>query len=464
MTDLEYLAVDVGTTSIKGTVVVPETGVHGVVRKAAFPGPVAGLHPLFHEVSPEAVVDAVREVIRRLLADAPEPSGILLCGQMGGVILTSARGEPLSRYVSWLDKRPLTPHPSGKGTYFDVFLERLGSGVHAQLGNEVRPGLPLPFLFWLAETGALAGKDGIPVTLPDFVAARLCGTRPVIEWTGTTGSLDLKARDWPHAVLERLGLKDLPLAEIVDAHRVVGQCDLGSRRVPVFAPVGDHQCALLGTFLGDGELSVNVSTGSQVAMIAETPDVGDFQVRPYFDGRFLKTVTNLPAGRALNNFVRLLTEIAHAQGAELEDPWPYLLAEAERVSETDMEVDLALFPSPVEGPGAVRNLTESNLRIGHLFRAAFEKMAEHYETFAQRLSPRREWVRVVFSGGLARKSALLRRLVGERLGPNRLSSSTEETLVGLSILARAVSDGVTVERASESLRLLRDERGDLRSQ
>ena len=69
------------------------------------------------------------------------------------------------------------------------------------------------------------------------------------------------------------------------------------------------------------ELSLNISTGSQVSLLTETPLPGNYQTRPYFAGRFLNTITHLPAGRSLNALVELLGELALAEGHVLRDPW-----------------------------------------------------------------------------------------------------------------------------------------------
>jgi sugar (pentulose or hexulose) kinase len=197
---------------------------------------------------------------------------------------------------------------------------------------------------------------------------------------------------------------------------------------------------LAGTGLQAGELSINVSTGSQVAMMTDDVLVGDFQLRPYFDDRYLKTVTNIPAGRALAALVRLLTEIPAAQGVVPDDAWAYAFQQAEALETTDLRTNLAFFPAAVPGPGQLSNLLEGNLTVGHVFRVALTQMAEYYETFATRLAPERSWTRLVFSGGIAQRSALLRRLICDRLGADhRLTASSEDTLLGLMVLARVIS-------------------------
>ena len=65
-----------------------------------------------------------------------------------------------------------------------------------------------------------------------------------------------------------------------------------------------------------GELSINISTGSQVSRRTDRLEPGEVQTRAYFHGDLLQTITHLPAGRSLNVLVRLLTEVARAEGMQ----------------------------------------------------------------------------------------------------------------------------------------------------
>ena len=243
---------------------------------------------------------------------------------------------------------------------------------------------------------------------------------------------------WHQPVIRKLGLDGVRWPEIHPQGTVAGEYTVGSRRLPVFMPVGDYHCSQVGAFLDEGELSVNISTGSAVIQLARGCELGDFQTRPWFDGRFLKTVTHIPGGRALNALVRLLVELAHAQGVKLQDPWDYILAEAARVESTDLRVDPAFYFSAMGDHGAITNAREETLTVGNLFHAAFAGMADNYARCAARVAPGKDWTRLVFSGGVALKTDLLRRLICQRLGQaHRLAASGEDTLLGLLVLSLA---------------------------
>jgi sugar (pentulose or hexulose) kinase len=455
---MSFVGIDIGTSFIKGAVLDAHALRMSHVRRVPFPDPLPGLPPLYREFDPRAVLSAVQRLLADLLAHAAGCEGIVVCSQMHNLVLVSARGEPRSNLTTWQDQRVLLPHPSGQGTYLDVLRQRLSPEQVRQLGNELRPGQPLGVLFWLAEQGQLPGGDAIPASLPDFVLANLCGSVPSTETTNAAahGALNLETLDWHYDVLALLGLGGLRWPALRAHGEVVGRLPVGSHKIPCYTPVGDYQCALMGTLLEPGELSLNISTGSQVSLLQRGAAFGSYQTRPFFDGRFLATITHIPAGRALNALVGLLTELAGTQ--ERPDLWPYIARQAAEVGETEMRVNLAFFDSACGDRGGITQIREAELTVGHLFRAAFQNMADNYYACALQLSPEQGWRNLVFSGGLA-QIAILRQLICERFGGGqaaqayRLCPTTEDTLLGLLGLALAFTGrAASVEQAVALLR------------
>ena len=165
--------------------------------------------------------------------------------------------------------------------------------------------------------------------------------------------------------------------------------------------------------------------------------------------------------------MRLLSELAEAQDVRLADPWAYISQAASAVSGTRLQVDLAFFSSSCGDKGQIANIHEEELTVGHLFRAAFQNMADNYfasalrlaPASAQRISPHKEhleardWSRLVFSGGLAQKMPVLREVICAKFqADSRLSPTSEETLLGLLALALVFSGRLaTVEEAISQL-------------
>jgi sugar (pentulose or hexulose) kinase len=437
---MRYLAIDLGSSFIKGAVLDLDARSFAHVRRQPFPTPILGLPPLHFEIDLHQIVDATRALIDELAREAPDCAGIVICSQMHGLVLVDARGEPASNAITWRDQRALGPHPAG-GTVFEQLELRISPEDRRRLGNELRPGLPLCTLFWLAEQGQLP-EGATAVGLPDFVLAQLCGAPPATEPTiaAAQGMLDLAARDWHRPLLETLRLGRLGLPKIHDLREPIGVISLGARRLPCFPAIGDQQCALLGAALAPGELSLNIATGSQVSTIRPTPAPGDYQVRPFFDGSWLHTITHIPAGRSLELLVALLCELPESQGIQIPDPWGAIARAVAATPETDLEIDLAFFASTLGERGMIGNIHERNLSVGHLFRAAFERMAATYTTCARRIAPEGDWQQLVFSGGLAQNLAALRASIVRQFGaPHRTCSTTEDTIEGLLALALVCS-------------------------
>jgi sugar (pentulose or hexulose) kinase len=363
--------------------------------------------------------------------------------------------------MTWQDQRALLPHPSGAGSTFELLSSRLSGEERRQLGHELKPSLPLCYLFWLAEEKKLPQADLIPAALPDFVLANLSGTAPGIELTnaGAHGALNLETLDWHHDLIARLGLDRLRWPAIRRFGQVAARIEIGGTSLPCYTPVGDHQCAITGAFLGYHELSLNVATASQVTMLTPELALGNYQTRPFFDGRFMNTIARIPAGRSLNVLIELLTELPRAQGLTLQDPWAYIEAAVLATPATNLRVDLSFFASSVGDRGEIANIQEDNLTIGHLFRAAFEQMANNYYACGLRLSPGRDWRNLVFSGGLVQKLAPLRQIIRDKFQLDyRLCASSEDTLLGLLALA-LVADGRVPSVADATALLLRQYRG-----
>ncbi|MCC6862065.1 MAG: hypothetical protein IT158_26065 [Bryobacterales bacterium] len=436
-----FLGIDVGTSFIKAALIdAGALTLRGSVRQP-FPEFLAGLSLKHREVDPRAVMAAVESAIQGLAIDPAACDGVVLCGQMHGFVLVDERGEAVSNYISWLDQR-VSPEE------FEEIASRVSENERAELGNEFRSSIALSLLYWLRRHGQLPEGGATPVSIADYVAGRLCGSPPIMEPTQAAafGALRLGTLDWHREVIGKLGLEALRWPEVRPTGAVAGWWN----NLPCYAAAGDQQCALAGALLGEAELSVNIGTGSQAALIAETPQGGPHQTRPYFDGRFLRTITHIPGGRALRALVGLLTELG---GGDEEEAWRKIEEAAAAAGPTDLRAHIAFFPGPCGERGYLENLHEGNLSVAGVFRAVFESMARNYETCARRLDPERLAKRVVFSGGVARRFALLRELTSQRLAlADRLSPHPEDTLFGMLVLGLGYSGRHgSVREATESI-------------
>lgn len=478
---MQCLGLDIGSSSIKGAVLDLGSGeVHSVVKES-FPDPLPGLPTGRFEIDPTEVVTRTRRVISQLLALAPQANSLFLCGQMGGVVVVGPDNRPITNYLSWRDQRTLAPHGRG-GNTLDEIQRRLGQlrawdnepskllPLHL-LGNELKPGSATSLLFWWQQQAPL--PSGVrPSTIGDFVISQLSGSLPRMERTQAIGLVDLSRNTWNPDAFRALDLAHLDWGELAAAEDPVAHCVIDGRQLAIYPTLGDQQCALRGAGLKLGDLSINVSTGSQVSCVTREFTPGPYQSRCFFHGTYLNTITHLPAGRSLNALVDLITEwpgrsewepgaSAKGQDASVSDfefppaaqpsslnppplppsPWPYIAQAAAAAPDGagGLKCSLSFFDGPLGREGQLNGITTENLTLGHLFRAAFESMAETYARLARVLWPSGDWQRVVLSGGLTQSVPVLRELI-ERHFPGQVveSVAAEETLLGLLAVAREV--------------------------
>jgi sedoheptulokinase len=445
---MRYIGIDLGSTSIKGAVLDLDARALAHVARRPFPPPLPGLPRGFFEVPPAAVLREARAVLDELLDHAPDAGGILLCSQMHGMVLIDDALQPVSNAITWQDGRAL----EGEAPAFDTLRAALTDDDLRRLGNDVWASRPLAVLHWLKQHGQLpAGATAC--ALPDFVAASLCNAPPATDLANAAASAmcDVTTGDWHHDLLRRLGLGDLKLPRIAPHDAVIGHYLHRGGAIPWHPPVADQQCALLGANLQAGELSINISTGSQVALLSDALQHGDFQTRPFFDGQWLLTHIHIPAGRSLNALMRVLTELAAAEGVQLRHAWENIERLAHAAAPSDLQVDLSFFAGALGSEGSITRIREDNLSAGGLFRAAFASMAENYKACAQRLSPAQAWQRIVFSGGLALQSLTLREEMLSRFDcPARLAEGGEDALVGLLAVALQISGRAATMREARA--------------
>ncbi|MEZ5325228.1 MAG: FGGY family carbohydrate kinase [Verrucomicrobiales bacterium] len=440
---MNYLAIDLGSSFLKGAVLHLDSCRYESVLKVATPERLPGSPPNHYEISPSALCNSVASLLDQLLEVAPDAEGLVMCTQMHGIVLVDDDGVAHSNAITWQDQRG--------APYVRWLRERLPSPLLADLGNELRPGVPITTLACLSAEGQLpSGKSLHVVSLPDYVLSQFSGQPAVVDPTNAAayGLFNVREGAWSDEALAAAGLERFRFPRVLSDDGALQTCYQISHRGRVLncpAPVGDHQCALLGSLICEGELSVNISTGSQVSVVSRDFEGGSdlsHQVRPFFAGQFLHTATHIPAGRALNVLMGLLTELPGLAGTPLADPWSLVQKAVDETPLTDLEVELSFFDNGRNSRGGtVRCIREKNFTVGHLFRAAFSGMASDYHRYALGLpTPSKNWSRLVFSGGIANKVPSLRSMVENEFGlPSRLSPTKDDTMLGLQILALRAS-------------------------
>lgn len=320
-----------------------------------------------------AITDLLDEVIH-----GRECSRILVTGQMAGLAFVNEHGQAVAPLISWQDTRVDD-------------LERVQRALPpedlALLGDGLRVGMPLV---------TLSGLDVPPRSyvrsMLGFVVDALTGSRTAFLHAtdaAALGLLDVAACRWSAVALEIAHLESEQLPEPVPDVTIVGTSDRYGAQVAT--AVGDAQAALLGSGLAPGQISMNIATGCQVSRISSTA-TSPAQLRPYFDGKYLQTVTHLPAGRLLREAV--CTDLGHE-------------------------------PSDAQWQEVIDDASDGETATGR----ALETIADACVHAAQRLGGGSE---IVFSGGLAQRIPRLRELITRQLDlPYSVFPGDDAALEGL---------------------------------
>jgi sugar (pentulose or hexulose) kinase len=447
---MRFAVIDLGGSFIKSAIVDPEALALKHVHRTPFPPFLGDLPSSHREVSIEAIRESVESHLDRLEATGIPCDGLLASTQMHGFVLVDEQGRPASNFVSWQDERAL--EPSDGGSAVDRLRISVGDHDFARVGRDLGPGHAAAVLHAMQSRNPSSLDRLTPLPLPNAILGD--GREPSADETlaASFGVYDLQQGSWHEALIARLGLDRLRWPRVTRFRDAIGDWTWGPRRIPIYSPIGDQQAALIGSLLSAGELSINIGTGSQVSVLGDAHPGDSAKSRPYPDGGPLRTVTHIPAGRALNALARLLRRDAERE----EEFWATLDAELRDLPETDLAVDLSFFPAAFGNRGRIENIREASLTAPHLFLAAFHSMASSYFAAAQMLGG--EHRSLVLSGGLAHRSHRLREIVARRFAlPWRLSGAAEETLTGLGVLAR-VHAGLdsSVATATATLRRSRD--------
>ena len=430
---MAFLGIDIGGSFLKGAVLEPYSESLVVERRT---GPKLNTHePLARTYKPLDLAAVVNDLIQTLALRTSSVEGILLSGQMHGVVLCDKEGNPDGPIITWQDNRDTLPFNSD--SYLNQLKAQLTEDDLIATGNELRSGLPISTLFRLKKQGMDLNQK-FPASLLSFCANQLVDTKQFIMHASDAaahGMLDIQQNTWHEATLEAAELTDLQLPLVSHELAIIGNSiDFGC---PVYTPVGDHQASLLGVALRPGELSINIATGSQVSVLSKSSAGVNAQTRPFFGDSFLRTVTHLPAGRSLNALLNLFTEINGPKGDEL---WSVITEKVNEVSDTNVEAAIQFFFGPNGSYGSLNYLTEENLTVGNLMRSAINAMVSNYLSASRTITNDLSIDQLVLSGGLVQKFSPLREALSLAYDPLpiRICNFDDSSLRGLHYLANEI--------------------------
>ena len=278
MSDL-FLGIDIGTSGCKALLLDRTGSVRGVATSEY---PLSTPRPLWAEQNPHDWWQGACSAIRGATAIAKASGGDVVCigltGQMHGLVLLDAKGEPLRPAILWNDQRTSAEceeiHSRVKGG-----RER----VIAITGKPALPSFTSPKVLWVRKHEPEIHHRAAHLLLPkDYVRLRLTGTHAIDVADGSgTGLLDVMRRTWSDEITDALEIPTTWLPQVFESPAIcakvhaAGASATGLREgTPVVAGAGDQAAEAVGLgAVRDGEVSVAIGTSGVVFVSFNSPRI-----------------------------------------------------------------------------------------------------------------------------------------------------------------------------------------------
>ena len=427
------IGLDIGTTSISAVAVDASTG--ALLRAVTVPNDSVLPSPdgVSRLQAPARIAKTALALKEALAAEFSPVAAIGVTGQMHGILYLDRAGRAVSPLYTWQDGRGNLP--CGESTY--------AAQLSARSGYALASGFGLVTHFINREQSLVPAEAVTFCTIQDYIAMLLTGREtPLLHASNgaSFGCYDLAAQAFDRSAMEKAALDESFLPAMTAETAVIGQDD----GVPVAAAIGDNQASVLGSLREDGDILVNIGTGSQVSAVVSAPaPFPAGAVRPYVDGRFLLAGSPLCGGRAYALLHRFFTQCAERFDGDGRDVYGVMnTMAAEQLEDHTLTVD-PRFCGTRNDPalrGTVSSISEDNFTPEQLTRGVLWGMADELHELYRQMPLSAPAVGLVGSGNGIRKNPVLRQYLEEQFGLRlKLPAHREEAAFGAAVFAAAAS-------------------------
>ncbi|MDD4796741.1 MAG: FGGY family carbohydrate kinase [Eubacteriales bacterium] len=432
---MPFIGLDLGSSFIKCALL--HTQCNTVTDKAGIATPARLAGPAGHfELDIEQLFAAGKQLLDAQIDRHQDARGILLCTQMHGFVLTRQE-RAVTPYISWQDTRAETPRDGG--SWAQRLREKLCDDDIAAMGTRYKAGLAAVSLYAMLQETDVDVAGTLFHTLGGYFIYRLSGGAAHachLTNAAATGLARADCGEWNGNVIRAVGAEKIGFPAIVPETRPLGSY----RGVPLYADIGDHQASVYGAGQGDNRIVITVGTGGIVCAPAKgyAPQ-RDMEVRPYFAGDSLLTITRQPGGRALDTVLDFYADVLRTLGGtpvDRQQLWATLWAQDLKSRGLTVTPDFYT----AQGRGILSGIGQDNLRAAELFSATLDALATAYAKAAGRLRQQNPALdTVVLCGGRLSKTPALRARIQEAIGlPTHFSPYEDEALWGLMRIARRI--------------------------
>lgn len=430
---MNTIAIDCGASFIKGALISDKGDIVAQVQKQALA--VSENEEILVPVRIHKLFVLVKEMIEALASGNDEVK-LCISNEMHGFILAYEDGRPYTDYISWQEEFGAVKGENLEKSAVELLDQDEFKEEIQKSGMPLRAGLPSCNLRFLKDKGCLKDKLYF-YTLGDYLIRCFADVSPICHPSNAaaTGLYHLGNNKWNGRLIEFVCGQDIEFPEVGLQEIKINRSGIIYH---VYPAVGDQQAALLGAgLMDDQEISFNLGTGAQVSRLIDTPQFGDgYQIRPYFGGKYIKTIPHLPSGRALNVYIRFIEDIFNQFHMQLDKDkiWEVLLDSA-KVGKSGLICDMSFFENPITDhiTGSIHNIGEFDLSLANLMNGILKQMANNFIWAADKIQPDKDRVKkVLFSGGIGKKVGMIREQIAAHYSNDVIMQVAEnETLIGL---------------------------------
>lgn len=426
---MKAIGIDIGTTSVCGIVLDAESG--SVIRSCTKNSDsfIRSENDLESIQSVDRIVNVATEILDSFVDDDVAVIGVT--GQMHGIVYYDKNGNAVSPLYTWQDKRGDLPY---MGTTYAKYL-----GSFAGYGN-------VTDFYNRQNTLVPEGAVGY-CTIHDYFVMKLCSLKAALVHTSDAasfGCFDLKKNSFSY---------DCDITVISDYH-IAGEY----KGIPVSIAIGDNQASVLSTLADEGDVLINVGTGSQVSVVSSIAVTAEnIESRPYVEGKYLVVGSALCGGRAFSLLKDFYADILRFTDS-VDDSQVYKIMDKmlERVDETTLMVDTRFAGTRCDSTvkGSITNISTDNFTAAHLTLGVLDGMVSELYNMYELMNFKARGI--VGSGNGVRKNKKLIEIAEKRFGGKlKMPVHAEEASLGGAIFA-LVSAGI-FKSAKEAQKLIRYE-------
>lgn len=328
---MNYIGIDLGTSSVK-LVVMDEQGT--VVSSLSKDYPVQYPKIGWAEQNPEdwwqAVLDGLKELVKKSAVEGSSIKGIGFSGQMHGLVTLDQNHNVIRPAILWCDQRTQLE--------CDYLNEEIGKNtVSEYTGNMALTGFTAPKILWVKKHEPELFEKIKYIMLPkDYIRFKLTGeiATDVSDASGML-LLDVKNRCWSKEMLDIIGINESMLPKLYESWEPTGTllkeiADYTGLTVEtvVVGGAGDQAAGAVGTgTVSPGIISAALGTSGVIFASSENYEVDDENRLHSFchaNGKYHQMGVMLSAAACLKWWVEEIN------GSKDQEGFLRLLAEAEK--------------------------------------------------------------------------------------------------------------------------------------